>query len=121
VSVAISVPTSRTGRALGCPPRPGVFHARTKEATIMSRTLQPNTSGFRSTEFLFLLVATLAFVGLCIPACWRSHNEVHMVKCTGNLQQIYGMALDYAQRKGNNDFPIGDGKEPAAHESLNSS
>jgi hypothetical protein len=33
--------------------------------------------------------------------------------------QLYGLALGYSQKKGNNAYPIGDGKAPAAHESLN--
>ena len=85
----------------------------------MSQELLPKSFPVRPIKLVLLLLAGGAVVGLCIPTYWRGHREIGRVDCVDRIRQIYVLALGYAQRKGNRAFPIGDGNEPAAHESLN--
>jgi type II secretory pathway pseudopilin PulG len=70
-------------------------------------------------ELLVVIAIISIIAGFLVPTLLRGRGEAYKVQCTNNLKQLYGLALGYSQKKGNNAYPIGDGKEPAAHESLN--
>jgi prepilin-type N-terminal cleavage/methylation domain-containing protein len=75
--------------------------------------------GFTLIELLVVIAIISIIAGFLVPTLLRGRGEAFKVQCANNLKQIYGIALSYSNKKGNNAFPIGDGREPAAHESIN--
>ena len=75
--------------------------------------------GFTLIELLVVIAIISIIAGFLVPTLLRGRGEAYKAQCLNNLKQLYTLALGYSQKKGNNAYPIGDGKEPAAHESLN--
>jgi hypothetical protein len=69
-------------------------------------------------ELLVVIAIISIIAGFLVPTLLRGRGEAFKVQCGNNLKQIYGIALSYSNKR-NNMFPIGEGQEPAAHESLN--
>jgi len=85
----------------------------------VSQELLPKSFPVRPIKLVLLLLAGGAMIGLSIPLVWRTTNCSYRGHCTNNLKQLYSLVLGYAQKQGINACPIGDGREPSAHESLN--
>src|SRR4030095_7318838 len=82
-------------------------------------TLSRGRHGFTLIELLVVIAIISVIAGLLVPTLLKGRGEAYKVQCTNNLRQIYSLALGYSNKKGNQAFPIGDGREPPAHESLN--
>ncbi|MBI4600544.1 MAG: prepilin-type N-terminal cleavage/methylation domain-containing protein [Planctomycetes bacterium] len=89
---------------------------------LQDRALRPARArrGFTLIELLVVIAIISIIAGFLVPTLLRGRGEAFKAQCTNNLKQIYTLALGYSQSsKGNNAFPIGEGREPRAHESLN--
>jgi len=84
-----------------------------------ARVLPSERQGFTLIELLVVIAIISIIAGFLVPTLLRGRGEAYKVQCANNLKQIYSLALDYSGKRGMNAFPIGDGKEPAAHDSLN--
>jgi len=75
--------------------------------------------GFTLIELLVVIAIISIIAGLVIPAVSMAREKANILHCTNNLQQIYAFALGYSEKDGVGSFPLGAGKSPRAHESLN--
>jgi len=82
-------------------------------------TLSRGRHGFTLIELLVVIAIISIIAGFLVPTLLKGRGEAYKVQCTNNLRQIYSLALGYSNKKGNQAYPIGDGREPPAHESLN--
>ena len=82
-------------------------------------TLRGSRQGFTLIELLVVIAIISIIAGFLVPTLLKGRGEAYKVQCANNLKQIYSLATAYSGKRGMNAFPIGDGKEPAAHDSLN--
>jgi prepilin-type N-terminal cleavage/methylation domain-containing protein len=74
--------------------------------------------GFTLIELLVVIAIISIIAGFLVPTLLKGRGEAYKVQCANNLKQVYGFAQPYKDRTGSNAFPIGEGSEPPAHESL---
>jgi prepilin-type N-terminal cleavage/methylation domain-containing protein len=74
--------------------------------------------GFTLIELLVVIAIISIIAGFLVPTLLKGRGEAYKVQCANNLKQVFGYAQPYKDKTGSNAFPIGQGSEPAAHESL---
>jgi prepilin-type N-terminal cleavage/methylation domain-containing protein len=75
--------------------------------------------GFTLIELLVVIAIISVISGLVIPAVINAREQANILHCSRNLEQIYVFALAYSEKAGTRAFPLGPGRAPRAHESLN--
>ena len=75
--------------------------------------------GLTLVELLVVLAILVIIAGLLIPTRYHGRTSAYRSLCFNNLKQIFSAAARYAEASGAEAFPIGPGRSPAAHESLN--
>jgi prepilin-type N-terminal cleavage/methylation domain-containing protein len=75
--------------------------------------------GFTLIELLVVISIISVISGLVVPALMRARERANILECCNNLQQIYPFALEYSEKARSRAFPLGSGRRPRAHESLN--
>ncbi len=83
-------------------------------------TLRGSRQGFTLIELLVVIAIISIIAGFLVPTLLKGRGEAYKVQCANNLKQIYGLSTSFSGRpKASNSFPIGDGREPRAHDSFN--
>jgi len=75
--------------------------------------------GFTLIELLVVIAIISVIASLVIPGISMAREKANILHCASNLKQIYTFAVGYSEKDGMGSFPLGAGKSPRAHESLN--
>jgi len=75
--------------------------------------------GFTLIELLVVIAIISIIAGFLVPTLLRGRGEAYKLQCSNNLRQLFTFAMQYSDKKGTRAFPVGTGKNPRAHESLN--
>jgi len=75
--------------------------------------------GFTLIELLVVIAIISIIAALVMPNISAAREKANILDCSQNLKQVYTFALAYSDKRGSGAFPIGSGKSPRAHESLN--
>jgi len=74
--------------------------------------------GFTLIELLVVIAIISIIAGFLVPTLLKGRGEAYKVQCANNLKQIYNLATTYSGKKGMNAYPLGPGKDPPAHTSI---
>ncbi len=74
--------------------------------------------GFTLIELLVVMAIIGILSSLIVPAVRRGQTEAQKLQCANNLKGIYTFAMLYAGQKERRAYPIGSGKTPEAHLSI---
>jgi prepilin-type N-terminal cleavage/methylation domain-containing protein len=76
--------------------------------------------GFTLIELLVVIAIISIIAGFLVPVLISGRGKAYTIQCANNLKQLYSIAMAYSDSsKGNAAFPLGRGKDPRAHDSLN--
>ena len=70
-------------------------------------------------EVVIVLAAIALMAGILHLTLTQGRESSYKVQCCSNLKNVYTMAMTYSDNSETGAFPIGAGKRPKAHESLN--
>jgi prepilin-type N-terminal cleavage/methylation domain-containing protein len=75
--------------------------------------------GFTLIELLVVIAIISVIASLVVPIVSMAREKANILHCANNLKQIYPFAVGYSEKDSVGFFPLGSGKAPRAHESLN--
>lgn len=74
---------------------------------------------FTLVELLVVIAIISIIAGFLVPTLLRGRAEANKIACANSLREIARAGMIFTGSSGKRFFPIGEGRSPAAHESLN--